>query len=76
MEYPKSYDSLFMFLHLYFIIFMIYKLQDGSYSRGPMDIPVGESDDTKYFISPTFKFEQVSLSCFLQDIIIIDLSLM
>lgn len=54
---------------------MIYKLQDGSYSRGPMDIPVGESDDTKYYISPTFKFEQVSLACFLQDIISIDLSL-
>ncbi|XP_014515098.1 uncharacterized protein LOC106772960 [Vigna radiata var. radiata] len=32
--------------------------EDGSYSRGPMDIPVGESDDTKYYISPTFKFEQ------------------
>ncbi|RDX86223.1 hypothetical protein CR513_32467, partial [Mucuna pruriens] len=32
--------------------------EDGSYSRGPMDIPVGESEDTKYYISPTFKFEQ------------------
>lgn len=33
--------------------------EDGSYSRGPMDIPVGESsDDTKYYITPTFKFEQ------------------
>ncbi|XP_047155329.1 uncharacterized protein LOC124826540 [Vigna umbellata] len=32
--------------------------EDGSYSRGPMDIPVGESNDTKYYISPTFKFEQ------------------
>jgi len=55
---------------------MIYKLQDGSYSRGPMDIPVGESDDTKYYVSPTFKFEQVSLACFLQDIIFIEPSLM
>ncbi|KAL2319861.1 hypothetical protein Fmac_028830 [Flemingia macrophylla] len=33
--------------------------EDGSYSRGPIDIPVGESsDDTKYYITPTFKFEQ------------------
>ncbi|KAL7158396.1 hypothetical protein ABFS83_02G140300 [Erythranthe nasuta] len=32
--------------------------EDGSYSRGPMDIPVGEIDDSKYFLSPTFKFEQ------------------
>ncbi|KAL5131478.1 hypothetical protein HKD37_12G034366 [Glycine soja] len=32
--------------------------EDGSYSRGPIDIPVGEYNDTKYYISPTFKFEQ------------------
>lgn len=32
--------------------------EDGSYSRGPIDIPVGEYDDTKYYISPIFKFEQ------------------
>lgn len=37
-------------------------LKDGSYSRGPVDIPVGEIDDSKYYLSPTFKFEQVSLS--------------
>lgn len=37
-------------------------LQDGSYSRGPVDIPVGKFDESKYFLSPTFKFEQVS--CF------------
>ncbi|KAK6920396.1 hypothetical protein RJ641_016300 [Dillenia turbinata] len=33
-------------------------LQDGSYSRGPVDIPVGEVDDSKYYLSPIFKFEQ------------------
>ncbi|KAK1561129.1 hypothetical protein Q3G72_034801 [Acer saccharum] len=32
--------------------------EDGSYSRGPVDIPVGEVDDSKYYVSPTFKFEQ------------------
>ncbi|KAI4356616.1 hypothetical protein L6164_000625 [Bauhinia variegata] len=32
--------------------------EDGSYSRGPLDIPVGEVDDTKYYVTPTFKFEQ------------------
>ncbi|XP_049401384.1 uncharacterized protein LOC125865220 [Solanum stenotomum] len=32
--------------------------EDGSYSRGPVDIPVGESDDSNYYLSPTFKFEQ------------------
>lgn len=32
--------------------------EDGSYSQGPIDIPVGEYDDTKYYISPIFKFEQ------------------
>ncbi|KAJ0770781.1 putative tetratricopeptide-like helical domain superfamily [Helianthus annuus] len=34
--------------------------EDGSYSRGPVDIPVGEVNDSNYFLSPTFKFEQVS----------------
>lgn len=32
--------------------------EDGSYSRGPVDIPIGEYDESKYFRSPTFKFEQ------------------
>lgn len=32
--------------------------EDGSYSRGPIDIPVGEFDESKYFLSPTYKFEQ------------------
>ncbi|MQL75232.1 hypothetical protein Taro_007625 [Colocasia esculenta] len=32
--------------------------EDGSYSRGPVDIPVGEYDESKYFLTPTFKFEQ------------------
>ncbi|XP_022135316.1 uncharacterized protein LOC111007308 [Momordica charantia] len=32
--------------------------EDGSYSRGPISIPVGEVDDANYYISPTFKFEQ------------------
>nr|CAD1844959.1 unnamed protein product [Ananas comosus var. bracteatus] len=32
--------------------------EDGSYSRGPVDIPVGKFDESKYFLSPTFKFEQ------------------
>lgn len=33
--------------------------QDGSYSRGPVDIPIGECDESNYYLSPTFKFEQV-----------------
>ncbi|KAL5795074.1 hypothetical protein ACOSP7_003668 [Xanthoceras sorbifolium] len=32
--------------------------EDGSYSRGPVDIPVGQVDDSEYYLSPTFKFEQ------------------
>lgn len=40
-------------------------LQDGSYSRGPVDIPVGEYDESNYYLSPTFKFEQVSFTCYL-----------
>ncbi|KAL4303348.1 hypothetical protein GQ457_10G000010 [Hibiscus cannabinus] len=32
--------------------------EDGSYSRGPLDIPVGDIDDSNYYLSPTFKFEQ------------------
>lgn len=31
--------------------------EDGSYSRGPVDIPVSE-DGSNYYASPTFKFEQ------------------
>lgn len=40
------------------ILFMDW--QDGSYSRGPVNIPVGVDDDSKYYLTPTFKFEQVS----------------
>ncbi|VAH34897.1 unnamed protein product [Triticum turgidum subsp. durum] len=36
--------------------------EDGSYSRGPLDIEIGEYDESKYFLSPTYQFEQV---CFL-----------
>lgn len=32
--------------------------EDGSYSRGPLDIEIGEYDESKYFLSPTYKFEQ------------------
>ncbi|XP_065859125.1 uncharacterized protein [Euphorbia lathyris] len=32
--------------------------EDGSYSRGPVDIPVGEANDSNYYLTPTFKFEQ------------------
>ncbi|XP_010933582.1 uncharacterized protein [Elaeis guineensis] len=32
--------------------------EDGSYSRGPVEIPVGDYDQSKYYLSPTFKFEQ------------------
>ncbi|KAA8520430.1 hypothetical protein F0562_014686 [Nyssa sinensis] len=32
--------------------------EDGSYSRGPVDIPVGEFDESKDYLSPIFKFEQ------------------
>ncbi|KAH6772843.1 dihydroorotate dehydrogenase [Perilla frutescens var. hirtella] len=32
--------------------------EDGSYSRGPVDIPIGEYDESNYYLSPTFKFEQ------------------
>ncbi|XP_078437691.1 dihydroorotate dehydrogenase (DUF3598) [Wolffia australiana] len=32
--------------------------EDGSYSNGPAEIPVGEYDESKYFLCPTFKFEQ------------------
>ncbi|XP_042958725.1 uncharacterized protein LOC122294222 [Carya illinoinensis] len=31
--------------------------EDGSYSRGPVDIPI-EVDDSKYYLSPILKFEQ------------------
>ncbi|KDP28871.1 hypothetical protein JCGZ_14642 [Jatropha curcas] len=32
--------------------------EDGSYSRGPVDIPVGNVDESEYYLTPTFKFEQ------------------
>ncbi|CAD6260114.1 unnamed protein product [Miscanthus lutarioriparius] len=32
--------------------------EDGSYSRGPVDIAIGEYDESKYFLSPIYKFEQ------------------
>ncbi|XP_057981385.1 uncharacterized protein LOC131166817 [Malania oleifera] len=32
--------------------------EDGSYSSGPVDIPVGEVDESNYYLSPTLKFEQ------------------
>lgn len=32
--------------------------EDGSYSRGPVNIPIGEHDESKYFLSPTYRFEQ------------------
>ncbi|KAL6652292.1 hypothetical protein ACP70R_011217 [Stipagrostis hirtigluma subsp. patula] len=32
--------------------------EDGSYSRGPVDIAIGEYDESKYFLSPTYRFEQ------------------
>lgn len=35
-------------------------IQDGSYSRGPMNIPIEEADETNYYLTPTFKVEQVS----------------
>lgn len=47
------------------LIFLSLSLQDGSYSRGPVDIPVGDIDDSKYYLSPTFKFEQVSFNAFI-----------
>ena len=41
-------------------------LQDGSYSRGPVDIPVGEVDESKYYLSPTYRFEQVGFEIFIE----------
>jgi hypothetical protein len=32
--------------------------EDGSYSRGPVTIPVGEMSESNYYLTPTFKFEQ------------------
>ncbi|GAB4861988.1 hypothetical protein Ancab_037242 [Ancistrocladus abbreviatus] len=32
--------------------------EDGSYSRGPVDILIDEVDASKYYLSPTYKFEQ------------------
>ncbi|KAL9265657.1 hypothetical protein AKJ16_DCAP21221 [Drosera capensis] len=40
--------------------------EDGSYSRGPVDIPVIE-DGSNYYASPTFKFEQVDAVGFFPD---------
>ncbi|CAD5321385.1 unnamed protein product [Arabidopsis thaliana] len=41
--------------------------EDGSYSRGPVTIPVGEMSESNYYLTPTFKFEQVCLYfCFLR----------
>ena len=40
---------------------LFFEFQDGSYSRGPVDIAIGEYDESKYFLSPTYKFEQVCL---------------
>lgn len=37
-------------------------LQDGSYSRGPVDVPIAEPDESMYYLNPIFKFEQVSQS--------------
>ncbi|KAH7687535.1 Lipocalins domain-containing protein [Dioscorea alata] len=37
---------------------LLFLMQDGSYSRGPVELLVGEYDESKYFLSPTFKFEQ------------------
>jgi hypothetical protein len=28
-----------------------------------VDISVGKDDDSKYYVTPTFKFEQVSRAC-------------
>ncbi|KAF2292005.1 hypothetical protein GH714_000117 [Hevea brasiliensis] len=33
--------------------------EDGSYSRGPVNIQVVDVDDSKYYLTPTFKFQQV-----------------
>lgn len=46
----------------YLSMFYLVISQDGSYSRGPVDIPVGEANESNYYLSPTLKFEQVS--CF------------
>ncbi|KAJ0258566.1 Dihydroorotate dehydrogenase [Hirschfeldia incana] len=32
--------------------------EDGSYSRGPVSIPVGEMSESGSYLTPTFKFEQ------------------
>ncbi|KAF8099713.1 hypothetical protein N665_0238s0041 [Sinapis alba] len=32
--------------------------EDGSYSRGPVSIPVGDMSESNYYLTPTFKFEQ------------------
>lgn len=55
---------MFLLYHIYSIVEFLLKVsrmnfQDGSYSRGPVDIPIGEFDESNYYLSPTFKFEQV-----------------
>ncbi|KAG5538744.1 hypothetical protein RHGRI_019339 [Rhododendron griersonianum] len=32
--------------------------EDGSYSRGPVDVPIAEPDESMYYLNPIFKFEQ------------------
>ncbi|PON99739.1 Calycin-like [Trema orientale] len=32
--------------------------EDGSYSRGPVDIPIADVDESNHYLSPAFKFEQ------------------
>jgi len=64
--------SLVVILHLAEIndvvmVFDVADMQDGSYSRGPVTIPVGEMSESNYYLTPTFKFEQVCLYfCFLR----------
>lgn len=43
---------------------LFFHFQDGAYSRGPVDIAIGDYDESKYFLSPTYKFEQVCLLYF------------
>lgn len=45
-------------------LFYLVRTQDGSYSRGPVTIPVGEVSESNYYLTPTFKFEQVCLLLF------------
>ena len=55
------FSTYFVGLPHHFVVITFFAiLQDGSYSRGPVEIPVGDYDQSKYYLSPTFKFEQVS----------------